>query len=894
MEEAEPEESRPEDPPRALFAAALTRLRRQLPHLSDEMLAARVSRTALPSGRRITVNARRLGEWLSGRSVPRDFHAVVAVVRAVESAVDPGGSRTSIAEWERLWRAAYDNRAAATPDDVVVGRPPSDAASLRQRPALSDAVEAALLDDSVRDVVLTGPGGAGKSQLAAATFHRARRPGGVRVWVPASSRQSVLTAYARAWRVVSGEVGGRGWDDETQADLFIAWLRTAPRPWLVVLDDVDDPADLRGIRPVGDRGKTVTTTRRRDAALIRSSSRVVRVGMFAPEEAVGYLRSRLAVNTDSDIHGDGEKDGELGALAHTLGHFPLALSQAAAFLIDTGMPLTTYRRLFDDRRETLSDLLPATSPADEHSDTVETAWKLALDRAEALAPAGSARATLELVSMLAPDGIPEAVLHTTAARGWIEAAMTAYRDSARTDPGPDPRSAERAVLLALRALHRLSLITHEPSRTPASVETHALVQRATRETVPAHALPGLAGAAADAIEELWSGTAESPYGPDTEAALYRGVESLRRTAPGGLLRNGRMHPVLRRVGPYLAELGRDAAERDVCRELLAQARATLGDGHRDVLVLRGQVARATGELGEAATALASLVEIRREAERTLGPSDPDTLTVRLHEARFRMEAGAVAEALDDFTELAGRAATVLGADHSLVTDARRNAALCRSLTGDAVGARDTCAAIATAVERRFGPGHPVTLSVLTDLGRYEGEAGDPHEAVATYVRAVAGLEAAVGRLHRDTLIARHNLAYWRGLAGQRALAVEEFTVAAQDAERALGPGHPTTLTYRVNLAYWRGLSGDTAAATAELASLRPTVDKVLGPDHPRALRTRQQHAEVLARAGDHTGSAALLTTLLTDMTRVHGKDHPRTREVATALEKPENAEGPGL
>ncbi|WP_327237888.1 tetratricopeptide repeat protein [Streptomyces sp. NBC_01317] len=522
------------------------------------------------------------------------------------------------------------------------------------------------------------------------------------------------------------------------------------------------------------------------------------------------------------------------------------------------MPLTTYRRLFDDRRETLSDLLPATSPADEHTDTVETAWKPALDRAEAFAPARSARAALELVSMLAPDGIPEAVLHTTAARGWIEAAMTAHGDGAHQDSShrntdPHPRSAERAVLLALRALHRLSLITHEgthaPSRTPASVEVHALVQRATRETVPAPALPALAvAAAADAIEELWSGTAESPHGPDTEAALYRGVESLRRTAPGGLLRDGRRHPVLRRVGPYLAELGRYAAERDVSRELLAQARATLGDGHRDVLVLRGQVARATGESGEAATALASLVEIRREAERTLGPSDPDTLTVRLHETRFRMEAGAVADALDHFTALADRAATVLGADHSLVTDARRNAALCRSLTGDAGGARDACAAIATAVERQFGPGHPVTLSVLTDLGRHEGEAGDPREAVATYVRAVAGLEAAVGRLHRDTLIARHNLAYWRGL------------------------------------------SGDTAAAATELALLRPTVDEVLGPDHPRALRTRQQQAEVPALAGDHTGSAALLTTLLTDMTRVHGEDHPRTREVATALE---HAEGPG-
>ncbi|MEV7340294.1 NB-ARC domain-containing protein [Streptomyces sp. NPDC093544] len=885
MEQTESDE--PKEPPRAVFAAALTRLRRQLPDLSDELLARRASRTALPSGRRVPVNARRLGEWLSGRSVPRDFHAVVAVVRAVESLVDAPDARFPISEWEGLWRAAYEDRAVAVPPpdapagpategapgDLVVGRPPSDAASLRERTTLASAIDAALRDEAIREVVLTGAGGAGKSQLAAATFYRARQPRGVRVWVPASSRQSVLTAYARAWRVVSGEEGGRGWDDEVQADLFIAWLRTTPRPWLVVLDDVDDPADLRGLRPVGERGKSLVTTRRRDAALIRPSSRIVQVGMFAPQESVDYLRSRLPSGQVP------YKKAELDALADSLGHFPLALSQAAAFLIDTGMGLTTYRRLLDDQREALSDLLPPTSPADEHGDTVATAFELALDRAEALAPAGGARATLEFLSMLAPDGIEESVLHTAAARRWIHAGM-----HGRSDDGRVPAvSTERDVLLSLRALHRLSLVTHDPSRSPAAVEVHALVQRAARETVPEPARPHLAVAAADAVEELWSSTAESEYRPGTEAALYRNVEVLRRTTAGDLLWNGRMHPVLRRIGPYLAGLGRDAAARDLGRELLEQARARLGDGHRDVLALRCQVALAIGEMGDTTAARTSLEEIRREAESTLGATDPDTLAVRLHEARFRMEEGAVTAALAEFTELADQAAAELGTEHALVVEARKHAALCLGLAGDAVGARDACAALVTMLERRLGTGHPEPLSVLIDLGRWSGEAGEPHVAVETHLRAVAGLESAVGRLHRDTLIARHNLAYWRGLAGERELAVEEFTVAAQDAERALGAGHPTTLTYRVNLAFWRGLAGDPATAMTELAALQPTIDHVLGADHPRALRTRQQRAELLELSGDHAATATLLTDLLADMTRVQGSDHPRTREVAQSL-----------
>ncbi|WP_344406738.1 hypothetical protein [Streptomyces longisporus] len=149
------------------------------------------------------------------------------------------------------------------------------------------------------------------------------------------SRSIALTASrswsARAWRVVAGGEGGSGWDDETQADLFVAWLRTTTRPRLVVLDDVDEPADLR----VG----SVVTTRRRDAAVIRSSARIVPVGTFAPRGG-----RRLPPLT---AHGGRRRDDtrELHAPADRLGHFPLALPQAAAFLIDTGMPLTAGQAL---------------------------------------------------------------------------------------------------------------------------------------------------------------------------------------------------------------------------------------------------------------------------------------------------------------------------------------------------------------------------------------------------------------------------------------------------------------------------------------------------------------------------------------------------------------------
>ncbi|WP_329255120.1 hypothetical protein OG223_29735 [Streptomyces sp. NBC_01478] len=551
-----------DDDPRLAFAAALTRLRRQLPDVSDETLAQRASAVTLPSGRRVAVNARRLGEWLNGQSVPRRFEAVMALVQTVEKAAGsrPGGGpggQLGVAQWQRLWRAAHEYRSVPAPGPgqrvpvevrarIVVGRPPGDAAALRTREELAASIDAGLLDPSVRQVLLTGAGGVGKSQLAAAAFHRAEQRAEVLLWVSAGDRVSVLSGYARAWRAVSGaSVTGAGHvsggDDETQADLFLAWLRSTAVPWLVVLDDIDDPAELAGLRPAGDAGRTVLVTRRRDAALLRPGVRVIPVGVFTPDEATAYLTDRLRLDPgdsgNSGYSGDSgdlrhlgdpgsaaPRHDDLATLAALLGHFPLALSQAAAFLIDTGMDLPTYLTLLADRRESVAGLLPPSSPADEHGATVTDTLQLALGRAESLAPPGTARAMLELISMFAPDGIPDAVLLGPAARAWL--------GGGGSDPDLVP---ERGTLLALRALHRLSLVTHH-GPAPADgalsvVEVHALVQRAIRDGIPPDHRERLTTAAADALEEAWS---TPGCAPETESALYRSAETLLTHADGHL------------------------------------------------------------------------------------------------------------------------------------------------------------------------------------------------------------------------------------------------------------------------------------------------------------------------------------------------------------------------
>ncbi|MBB0246812.1 hypothetical protein FNQ90_22500, partial [Streptomyces alkaliphilus] len=306
-------------------------------------------------------------------------------------------------------------------------------------------------------VVLVGMGGVGKTQLAAHAARAAWGTGGldVLVWVTAASREAVVSAYARAGVELCGADPA---DAESAAERFLAWL-TAARDeegrrcrWLVVLDDVADSKDMRGLWPdPSPAGRVVVTTRRTDAALARRGHQL-EVGVFTPAQGLAHLRQAL----DDDLPDTG--DQELAGLAADLGRLPLALAQAAAYLIDTALDVPAYRRLLADRTRDLAETTPDQLP-DDQPDAWHAAWTLSIDHANGLRPAGLARPMLALASMLDGNHIPQNVLTSEPAREFL----TQHRDAeAPSDGEGSPMVAEEEAYGALRALHRLSLIHHTP------------------------------------------------------------------------------------------------------------------------------------------------------------------------------------------------------------------------------------------------------------------------------------------------------------------------------------------------------------------------------------------------------------------------------------------------
>lgn len=209
---------------------------------------------------------------------------------------------------------------------------------------------------------------------------------------------------------------------------------------------------------------------------------VVRIGLFAPDEARGYLARAL-----DGLGPRAQAADQLDALAGDLGYLPLALAQAAAYLRDdASLDVAGYRQALADRTRTLADLLPDESALpDDHTITVAAAWSLSIERADLIRPAGLARPMLRLAAMLDPNFIAEEVLTSEPAL----AHLTPYRSSVRETRAVTQDDARGA----LRALHRLSLVDYiefpppRPGIPPlpglgghSYVRAHQLTQRATR------------------------------------------------------------------------------------------------------------------------------------------------------------------------------------------------------------------------------------------------------------------------------------------------------------------------------------------------------------------------------------------------------------------------------
>ncbi|MFG2671056.1 tetratricopeptide repeat protein [Streptomyces sp. NPDC048445] len=678
----------------------------------------------------------------------------------------------------------HHDAAWAGPDSVrhpPIGRAP---AILRDRGELIGRLREAVTEGAGSTVfVLHGLGGCGKTAVACALFeHATRERGRLGLWVNASDQASLragMLAVAADRGAGDGKLMAARNGLRAAADLVWDHLDRSDVPWLLVLDNADDPAVLRdgGWLRTSPRG-TVLVTTRQAAGHWWPAAELLYVDVLPREEAAQVLRD-LAPGTGSAE--------DAAAIADSLGRLPLALTLAGGFLahqVIAPWTMEEYGRRLQERQDPI-ELIDqgAVDAGNDSRHLVSGTWQLSLNS-------------------LAGQNLPEAVALLRLLACWSNDPLPL---SLLADARPDlPLPADR-VELALRGLLDHSLTELVPGDIRC-LRTHGVLLDSVARVTPAGERDQLAFAAAGFLLNSLPAFPErglrdsllTILTPHVLALLRRVItwpETTIGTAESAATCALRLVTAQHRSGDYASALA-------TAEQATALARRRLGNDHVLVLRLRQRTGKATDRLGRLEEAASLHRELLDDLERVCGPEALDTLTTCLHLSRPLVWLDRVTEAVQLMHRaVAGRAA-LLGPWHPLTLEAR--ACLLElppgpDLDREALAGTDLVADCL----RELGPDHPITLAAdLNCAGALLG-AGMHAEALLSSRRALAAHERRFGAEYPITLAARSLLSNVLNTVGEHREAIEQAEVVREWRERVLGPEHPWTRGIRDKLRRYR-------------------------------------------------------------------------------------------
>ncbi|MEU1287760.1 tetratricopeptide repeat protein [Kitasatospora sp. NPDC005856] len=753
--------------------------------------------------------------------------------------------------------------AAATPVTVSpplglrdAGRP------LRGREDILVRLEAELAASKERVLVLCGMGGCGKTAVALEIAAR-RSAAGCRVWWVDARNGPALEAALRAVARQAGANAGE-LDRGDTADLLWSHLTRMDAPWLLVVDNADDPTLLDGpgalnagtgwIRPAAGRGAVLVTSRDSTPDTWGPAARVHLLQPLTGDR----LDDAARVLRDHAPDGAGT-EAEAQALAARLGGLPLALRLAGTYLAQanrtpppfrargTLTTYTEYQRAWEEGLE-----LP------EPGHALARAWTMSVDLLQQRGHT-RARPLLRLIASFADADLP--YTHLLTPDRLADAGALAALD------GPTVWQ----HLTALAALGLVDLPEPVPG-TPPVLRMHPLVRDASRTPDTVTAATGILTAAALADE---TGEPEEPehwavwrlLAPHILDAFHRAeISDVTETALLGLAGS------VDRAARHLHVEGLQNQARTEFEALLAIQRERWGDSHASTVTTRHHFALLLLDQGEPEAARAELEAVLAIKREQYGNTHLHTLSTRHELARALQRQGELEAARTEFEAILavpeGRLHDTLATRHSLAT------VLCEQ--GDLVVARTEFEEILAIQRSQLGDTHPDTLNTRHSLARVLLARGELEAALGEFEAVHATMRAQLGDTHPNTLTARHNVAVTLFDHGDTATALAELKTVLAIRRSQLGATHPNILTLRKHLARTLLDHGEAEAARMEYEEILAIQRNLLGDTHPDTLNTRHSLARVLLARGELEAALGQFEAVHATMRAQLGDTHPDT------------------
>jgi tetratricopeptide (TPR) repeat protein len=558
--------------------------------------------------------------------------------------------------------------------------------------------------------LLAGIGGVGKTATAAEYANRRRNDYAVVWWVEAETAEGRDLAFAG----LAAKLRLPGYQspklEEVRAVVH-QWLADHD-DWLLIFDNAEAPADLKGWLPIHLAGHALITSRN-PAWGVHAQIRGVKE--WDVPTAAGFLLKRSRCKDDADAARE---------LAEKLGGLPLACEQAGAYIEANGVALRTYIKLFD---ESLAEMLEEGADPDIHPSLTATV-RLGLQSLAAESP--SALQILRTLACFAPDDIPRFLLDK-----WQGAAAKEVR--------------EAVGLLLRRALLRGA---------EDNLSIHRLVQALIRAADPDPT--ATQATAVKLLHDVLDGNPQTDaHLWPTYAALLPHAVALFAVLPDPPPEPAAAGYVCNEFGVFLQHARGDYTAAKMWKERalgIAETYLPVDDPELAVRISNfGAVLWALGDLDRAANCFRRALKID---EAHYGPDHP-TVAIRVNNlgAVLKLQ-GDLAGAKACFERALQIDEAHYGLDHSNVAIRVNNLGLTLRDQGDFIKARAQYQRALKIDEAHYGPDHPEVATDLNNLGVLSYGEGDYKEAVAHHRRALTIREKHLPPEHPHVQRSRKNLA----------------------------------------------------------------------------------------------------------------------------------------
>ena len=571
--------------------------------------------------------------------------------------------------------------------------------------------------------------------------------------------------------------------------------RTALIRWLVIFDNVEDPDHLDGCLPRGGGGHVIITSRNQHFG---NKAKTLEVQTFERVESIQFLRQRCGsgrvfdpripleaalVPPDSPTGGSKTRPQPhdlANQLAAELGDLPLALAQAAAFIVETKTPFARYLELYRSRH---AELWKNQQPPDDYRERVDTTWSLNIGEIDQQNP--SVTALLNLCSFLAPDAIPRKLLVEQSKRLPSDLASLVSDDLKWAG--------------AIRLLGRFSLAASDGE----SITMHRVVQAVMRDRLDDEQRKTFAAAA---------------------------VKIVNHAVPGDLLTNLASWPIIQQLLPHAKESATHAEQLGIEPEATGR-----------LLNKVGLYLRIRAEFVEAKSILERAVRIDEQA---FGPDHPEVATDVNNLGGVLQALGDLPGARQAFERALKIGEQAFGPDHPQVASFVNNLGSVLHDLGDLPGARRAFVRALKIDEQAFGPDHPNVAIRVNNLGGVLRALGDLPGARQAFERALKIDEQAFGPDHPEVATDVNNLGLVLQALGDLPGARQEFERALKIDEQAFGPDHPQVAIFVNNLGNVLQDLGDLPGARQAYERALGIFREFLGDEHPTTQRVRRNLSAV--------------------------------------------------